>query len=1051
MAVKTRDLTRDWRRGDAERLARFYNETGEGWPGGPWDPQTPEDAERHLREQPLLGAFVADEGDHFAAFCSLYAKPNEKNRAYVPLLSALLSYHGKGYGKAVLHRSVERVYELGIARVDLHTWPGNLKAVPLYKKTGFMWSPAEPWGVLMQNFTPGARRHPVAQTFFRQHDWYATMKRDLALVPDDHKRGKVRVYPYEWEEEGERLRMVYDRQSWGLVELETNEFLVGCFLEDEKLVAGLPQRIRWQIVNYTGKPLEVALIATAEEGIALDHKEFLQVRTKAELGAEFRISPEITEKEKEPRAPIIHTELLINGTPISLAAGLEVKQPVSFGLDMDGVGLRPGREEQLILQVWSDLDKPAEARVRVSGSAGVSLGLSETTVHLPAKGSQEVALPLQVAQPGVVELKAEAEVQYGGATLKPKTETLSVRALAPGDLAGHVEKKRVVLESAALRVIVWRQGGWTEVFDKLRNRNLASLRSPMVGPPMAWDEFFDTPCDARIEREGDRVTAVLGTDSIHSPGVRLERRLSLSNSSLLAVADSVINGGAGELKGRIHTGAHLRTADGAMYAATPQGLARGWQTTTGRQFGEHNLSEEGEDWPEGWIAQEDKTGCVVGLLWEGATRVRYGWGSGIERPLERLAPGQSATLPPVYLYVGEGTALTVRRWWQMLYRDRQAREQHVLDTRPPFVFGLEPRPVVVHGDQAEAKLGVNSIGRLELSGTVKVSPPEGLRLQPNDMEFEKVCATSPASVQVTISTKKGTPEGGYFADVTATLDRMVYHERQPILFLGDPKGSVTVKKAGKQTDLLRADNGLLALTVAPGFTGAAISLESQGQQFLRSAYPEARPLAWENPWHGGIEPDLGSLGRDLAKERFSGRVIERRGGQGILWRGVRVSCSPKEDRARHHRLEVDYLLAPGSRVFAVALRTIRRTDTAGWLDASFSLWPILGGSFLDAEITTSDDPRATLLRTDFGRGAGGRRWIIADNREQGQAVVLACDDVHASVYAQVFGRDGYYLSAHRGDTHEARETQESVFFVSFLESDRARDLAEVLAEVKGLP
>ncbi len=115
MAIKTRDLTREWRRGDADKLARSFNESSVGWPGGAWDPQTPEEMERRVREFPLLGAFVADEGDHFAAFCSLYAKPNQRLRAYVPLLTALPSYHGKGYGKAVLHRAVERVYEVGLA------------------------------------------------------------------------------------------------------------------------------------------------------------------------------------------------------------------------------------------------------------------------------------------------------------------------------------------------------------------------------------------------------------------------------------------------------------------------------------------------------------------------------------------------------------------------------------------------------------------------------------------------------------------------------------------------------------------------------------------------------------------------------------------------------------------------------------------------------------------------------------------------------------------------------------------------------------------------
>ena len=63
--------------------------------------------------------------------------------------------------------------------------------------------------------------------------------------------------------------MVYDRQSWGLLEVETNEFLVACALDDEKLVAGLPQRIRWQVENRGGEPLDVVLVASADAGVTL--------------------------------------------------------------------------------------------------------------------------------------------------------------------------------------------------------------------------------------------------------------------------------------------------------------------------------------------------------------------------------------------------------------------------------------------------------------------------------------------------------------------------------------------------------------------------------------------------------------------------------------------------------------------------------------------------------------------------------------------------------------------------------------------------------------
>ncbi len=63
----------------------------------------------------------------------------------------------------------------------------------------------------------------------------------------------------------------------------------------------------------------------------------------------------------------MRTDLLINGTPISLAAGIEVKQPLTFWLDHGGA-LRPNRKEHLSLHVFSNLEKPAEATVRVSAA-----------------------------------------------------------------------------------------------------------------------------------------------------------------------------------------------------------------------------------------------------------------------------------------------------------------------------------------------------------------------------------------------------------------------------------------------------------------------------------------------------------------------------------------------------------------------------------------------------------------------------------------------------------------------------------------------------------
>jgi ribosomal protein S18 acetylase RimI-like enzyme len=1076
VAIRIRDLTKDWRRGDAEKLARFMNEASRGWPGGAWDPATPEEMHTRFREQKRLGAFVAEVGGEIIAYCDCAAKPNEKNSAYIPLLNAHPDYHGKGVGRAVLLSSVERVYELGIARVDLHTWPGNLKAVPLYKKSGFMWAPDEQWEVLMQNFTPGARRHPVAQPFFQKHDWYRTMKRDLSLTADDHKQGggaaaaargrsgfgkagasprpsKVRVYPYEWEEDGDRLRMVYDRQSWGLLEIETNDFLVGCSLEDEKLVAGMPRTIRWQIVNHQSRPLEIALVASADDGIMLDHKRILRVEKRAQLYAQFEIDPAIRDKEQEPRAPIIRTDVIINGAPVRLEAGFEVQQAVSFGLDAVGHLLRPGRPERVIVQGFSELDHPATAKVHLRGAAGVTIEPATHEVEIPAKGSVEMPVTLTSAGSGPVQMKAEAEVKAKKQTIRPKVADLYVEFGHPGEVSGHVEKDAVWLESSLHHLRINRRGGWVTIGDKIHNRwQVAAVTAPELGPPYAWEDFFDTPCDARIERQDGRVVAVLTTQSVHRPGIWLERRITLSNLPVIEVSDTIINGSSARFEGRIKRNAQLR--GDWITAMSPKGLIRS-RGGPGRSGPEHDPAKEESAWPETWVAMEDDRGIAAGLLWPKAYRVHgHGWWSQLEHALPPAEPGQSVAADPIYVFVGDGDHLTVRRWWQNLLGPRLYREQGTPETRPPLNFGLRPNPLVIHGKEAQARLAVDSIGRLELDGTLRATAPAGIRITPKAAEFKAVNQDRGLARRVTVSRQSSLSEGGYFVDCAAQIDRASYRERNAIVVLGDPKASVVVSRAGDRDEFYRIDNGALALTIAPEFMGCAISLERGGEQLLRSAYPEARPLSWMNPWHGGIEPRLGSVSRDLFQEKFAAREIKRRGRQGIVWQGVRVSCAPKHERGRRDAMAIDYLLAPGSSVLAVAVRITRRADTSGWMDAGVQVWPLLGGSYADALLTGADNPDISRLMCEFGGGFGTRRWIVAESPKAGQAVIAAChpgDGIAGGLGASVCGKEGYFLWCGRGEQLEARETRESVFFVSFTDLARGRDLAEALSGLKELP
>ena len=69
-----------------------------------------------------------------------------------------------------------------------------MKAVPLYKKTGFNWEPST--AIFMRNFIPGLLNSEPGKAFFASRDWYACLERDLAVEPDDVMWQGMQVFPY---------------------------------------------------------------------------------------------------------------------------------------------------------------------------------------------------------------------------------------------------------------------------------------------------------------------------------------------------------------------------------------------------------------------------------------------------------------------------------------------------------------------------------------------------------------------------------------------------------------------------------------------------------------------------------------------------------------------------------------------------------------------------------------------------------------------------------------------------------------------------------------
>ena len=175
---------REYSDADAAGVAAMWNESNKGWPGGflGFIELTERRIREKMRQRDYVSVFLALVGKKVVGYCSVNEHSDDPNVAYVELLNVHPKYHGRKIGKRLLLAAVEKSIERGYDRLDLHTWPGNIKAVPLYKKTGFFWVPKTQ--VYMQNFIPLVFQNPIARRFFESANWYSAQVRDLSVEPD---------------------------------------------------------------------------------------------------------------------------------------------------------------------------------------------------------------------------------------------------------------------------------------------------------------------------------------------------------------------------------------------------------------------------------------------------------------------------------------------------------------------------------------------------------------------------------------------------------------------------------------------------------------------------------------------------------------------------------------------------------------------------------------------------------------------------------------------------------------------------------------------------
>jgi GNAT superfamily N-acetyltransferase len=1066
--VETRDSATDAPRGerritefrpeDAAAVAEMFNGSSEGWPDGFGD-GTPFTAEKVLDMQAShrpLATFIAWDGPFAAGYCSFYEYPGEVGRAgYVGLLNAATRFHGRGHGRDLLRAALQRCLDLGYRRVDLHTWQGNMKAVPLYKKSGYFWVPDT--SVHMENYMPLLLGIPALADFWAEADWYQTQVRQLTQQEDLFLDGKMRVYPYEFRHGERYVKATIDATSRGLTALETERWRLACRVDDRQLAIGRTRTVRWEVENRGDRPMALTLLATAGAGLHLQKEETVAVDDRYVTEAPLTADPEYQPPAPGEQAPCVETLLLLDGLPVRLETGVEIKQPVEIRLLPRRVSLPTGETRTVTLQAQNHLDEAVTVELALAPSAGLTVedpdGPAPLSIAMAAQSYGGAELRLRAAAGGVNDLELRPTVIAGEERIAMAPVHLPLPSLRPGEIVAfeadaptpmRAERDRrsreLRVETSTHRLVVDTRGGGCSLEDAATGRHLGGAR--VLARPVSWPIQSQLAHEVSFEQHDGSITVHLRGAAPHLPAALVEHELHLTAGGLLRLATALTNVGAVPLEAQpvveSWAGDELQTlvvpsAYGLLATALPE--FPDWSDPA---------LQTPAMFQESWLAREGD-GRVAGLLWSEASRIEVSsWGLGeLRQGNGELQPGERRLHAPVYLYCGPGDRQTVRALWRQLIAPAAAERMPA--SRQPVALANAVAPAVALAGVVN-QLTLSSLTNAELQGRLRWAVPAGWAVDPPETAVAGLRLGHAQPVAVDVGHPERRPGAAPLRAFLQTerLEQQVFDGA--LLDLGSDPGGVAVSEGEQDGQpVWTVANGFLRFRLAPRFLGSVIALETlaDGVNHLHSAFPEAREFGWMRPWFGGIyaavyRPGSGHFpdpGR-LYEERFTVTSADAPGHDGRRWQGLRVQSVLQTLGLRGLEMETEYLTLPGSNLLALRLTVRNRTSAVLPVDAALVAYLQPGGTTAEGELLLEPTGDLRLRRVQRSLGVRRDTWVAVRNPHDGRTIALVAGA--AGNERHLRGLDWGKLGAHaglRGDFHLPAHAEQSMLAYLVLAQD----------------
>lgn len=1023
----------EFQKEDASKLAELYNSFDRPglWPGG-FTGGVLFTAERVLDSFPValknICILISTVNGNFTGICSLHPHYEDSDAAYIGLLGVHPDYLGKGHGKALILKAIHIAKEKKIKRVDLDTWAGNLRAVPLYKKCGMFWVPET--SVRMQDYIPGILNFSLAKEFFKECDWYKVQMRELKLVPDEFKIDEMELFPYEFSKDEDQLKIYVDRYGRsfsGIERLMNNETIsILAKLKEHKVIAGVEQEFVIDLKNGTKGEMQGSLFLTGFEGLTFTSQPqqsfSIHPGESLELQGRFIVSPEIEIPNITRKQKTIKANLILNGELIPLEIGMRILPLLGYKTYPETLVIQPGTKGLIQFNVFNNSKDFFAGKIFLIDELGkLSLKEIRFPIEVPPKSHSGFQVQIEIPDDEptcVIPLKLFAKGRIGDSEIETKKELSYIRCIRPGGIIHYVKEdkgeKSVFVENEDILTRVQLRGGSFEITHK--NAMSGSIKILTrggfeIGPPYGFTRPIDY--DYEVIKEPESLRLILSGVYPDKPGIKMERILTFYfGTSLIKDQIKVINTNpevSYKINARIFGARAWFSGDLYKLVVPLEEILE--HELVGFPVSHSDLPDDPKKYDETWACFENQAeGFCFGQLWsnERLLKMRIDGNSPFlpEYELGLIEPGKSACTSEFYYLVERGTWHTVREKWKSLIAKKLSpKEAKVVKTKRLFHAKLTAT-TLFDSSKMQSKLELVNFRNKPAAGTLYLVPPNNWKIQPSEIEVKDVTMNKIFSTSVTVIPPSEADLGIHSGAIDFSADN--FETSFPLDFCilsKSTKSSVQViEEKEENMSIFRILNGLTLFKASSDFAGCLYFLgNTPSTNQLDTSFPNIQTKVFLENSSGGIR--LLHLGEDFrfVKSKTHEESFRRQPVEEGLWKGVCFSFEAEAQEEIKGLLgSISFLTLPHSNIVKIKRRFENPTKALFKFNSCLWISPKVGGDFQGNKVIfPRGDEIFQFKRAEKSVAVSGvtpeKSWVYVANEEKKQGLGVVTGNADKSM------------------------------------------------------